>query len=561
MKRGDFDLWTAPPMTRLQRFEQVTAYARAERLPWRRTKSGLLQDLRSLEGRSVPERTRSSPLRESSYVPRRVYRAALTQRFQDELVTASIEKLKREAPDASAFRLLTASQKAVAAALVLTLAVCFAAAPLMTLITINILVTAYFLAAIFFRLYLTMISYGPEERRPPPPAVADEALPVVTILLPVYDEARCLASLAAALDALDYPQDKLDIKLLLEADDDATIAEARRLGLDRRFDCILIPPSQPRTKPKACNHALYLARGDLVVIYDAEDAPEPDQLRKAAAAFAAGDERLACVQARLNYYNADENWLTRLFAIEYALWFDSLLPALERMAIPIPLGGTSNFFRTKILQNIGGWDPFNVTEDADIGFRLARRGYRTEMLASTTYEEAVGDVKSWLRQRSRWMKGHMQTWFVHMRRPAEFFRVAGWRGLLATQIFIAGNFLSALINPLLWTVFLWWTFTRTETISAVFPGPLLALNLFALLFGNGFFIYLGVIAPLKRGWSALSPHALLAPLYWQLASLAAYRALWQLLTRPSYWEKTNHFLSAASQERLAETSQTDKKAA
>ncbi|MEX0644337.1 MAG: glycosyltransferase family 2 protein, partial [Parvularculaceae bacterium] len=368
-------------------------------------------------------------------------------------------------------------------------------------------------------------------------------MPVVTILLPVFDEAQGLPILVKAISAIDYPSDKLDIKLLLEADDSATIKEARRLGLDRLFDCVVIPPSEPRTKPKACNHALYLARGDLVVIYDAEDAPEPDQLKKAAAVFAASDQGLACLQARLNFYNANENWLTRLFALEYSLWFDLLLPALDRLRIPIPLGGTSNFFRTRTLIEIGGWDPYNVTEDADLGLRLARRGYRTEILDSTTFEEANCNVANWIRQRSRWMKGYMQTWLVHMRDPNEFYRVAGWRGALATHLFVAGNFFSALINPISLVVFIAWLLTRAEIISVAFPGPLLALNLFALIAGNAFFIYLGVIAPLKRGWPELAPYAILAPVYWWLTSIAAYKAFWQLLTRPSYWEKTDHVLS------------------
>lgn len=447
-------------------------------------------------------------------------------------------------------RLMTPGQRNVAAAMILAAAFCFAAAPHVTLIAANIFLTGFFLVVIFFRLRLISESFAESEKAAPPP-LADAELPTITILCPLYREADSLEGLAAALSALDYPADRLDIKLIFEEDDAETLTQARRLGLDRVFECLAIPASEPRTKPKACNHALYLARGDLIVIYDAEDAPERDQLRKAAAAFAAGDDSLACVQARLNYYNAFENWLTSLFAVEYALWFDSFLPALERLKIPIPLGGTSNFFRTSTLIEIGGWDPFNVTEDADIGFRLARHGFRTEVLDSTTFEEACANIGAWLRQRSRWMKGHMQTWLVHMRRPNELRGVAGWRGVAANQLFIGGNFLSALINPFLWTVFFWQLLSGADAVAAFFPGPLLALNLFALLAGNCFFIYLGVIAPLRRGLVELAPCALLAPVYWWLSSLAAYMALWQLATRPSYWEKTAHGRSSLSRERAA----------
>lgn len=548
----EFDLWTLPPDIEIQRFEHIAHYARSERIPWKHRSRAPNEELRSVEAIRNADHERRFPLRASSYVPRRLFREILKRRFESELADASAHALRRASPKASAHRLLWGAQKFFLVVALLASAVFFAMAPLTALIIFNAFLTAYFLAAIFFRLYLTLVGLAGSpgkavDYRP----LGDEELPAATVLLPIYDEADGLPILARAIAAIDYPADKLDIKLILEADDEATIAEARRLGLDRDWDCIIVPPSEPRTKPKACNHALYLARGEIIVIYDAEDAPEPNQLRKAAAAFAAADETLACVQARLNYYNADENWLTRLFALEYALWFDNLLPALERLRMPIPLGGTSNFFRTRTLIEIGGWDPFNVTEDADLGLRLARRGFRTEILDSTTFEEANCRTGNWVRQRSRWMKGYMQTWLVHMREPRAFYRVAGWRGFMATQLFVVGNFLSALINPILWTVFALWLATKAEIISAVFPGPLLAFNLFALLAGNAFFIYLAVIAPLKRGWVELSPSAMLTPVYWLLGSLAAYKALWQLATRPSFWEKTDHVLSAAAKQQRA----------
>jgi cellulose synthase/poly-beta-1,6-N-acetylglucosamine synthase-like glycosyltransferase len=546
MAYRDFDLWTPPPDPRLQRFEHITTYAETERMPWRRSTGCPEEELRSQEAHANDER--GFPLRPAAYIPRRAFTQVLQERFANDLADAAANALARNAPEASAFRLLTIRQKAVLAVLVVALASSFALAPLATLVAINAVLTAYFLSAIFFRLYLTWVGFGAKPG-PAAPPLREKDLPVITILLPAHNEASGLALLAQAMDAIDYPRDKLDIKLLLEGDDNETIAEARRLKLERTFDLVLIPPSEPRTKPKACNHGLYLARGDLIVIYDAEDAPEPDQLLKAAAAFAASDERLACVQAKLNFYDADESWLTRLFAIEYALWFDTLLTALEKLDIPIPLGGTSNFFRTRILREIGGWDPYNVTEDADLGLRLARHGYRTEILDSTTFEEANSELHNWVRQRSRWMKGYMQTWLVHMRKPSEFLRVAGWRALLATQLFVAGNFFSALVNPFLWFVFVFWLATRSEDVAAFFPGPLLALNLFALLFGNCFFVYVGVIAPLKRGWVELAPAALLAPIYWWITSIAAYKALWQLLTRPSFWEKTQHVLSRGAKRR------------
>lgn len=542
---------SAPPDLDMQRAENISAYARTGRIPWRRLADGRVAEIRARD--LVAEQPTRFPLRATARVSLRRFEQTLARRFRAFLIDNATTRLARTRPDASAARLFTPSQKATAAVLALAGALSFALEPLATLIAVNIAATAYFVLVIGFRLWLIAAAQGPAPGSMPPrstpPPLADADLPIVTVLLPVHREAKGLAPLSVAIGALDYPTEKLDVKLIVEDSDAATIAEARRLRLNEIYDIVVVPQAAPQTKPKACNYALPLARGALVVIYDAEDAPERDQVRKAAAMFAAGDARLACVQARLNYFNADENWLSRLFALEYALWFDTLLPTLEKLNLPIPLGGTSNFLRTQTLIEIGGWDPYNVTEDADLGLRLAGLGYQTAILDSTTYEEANCRTGNWIRQRSRWMKGYMQTWLVHMRRPRAFAAATGWRGLAAAQLFIGGNVFSALINPFLWAVFLYWLTTRSSAVAEMFPGPLLAINLAALVLGNCFFIYLAAIAPLKRGWLELSPFAILAPAYWALTSVAAYRALWQLFTRPHYWEKTDHMLSPQALER------------
>ena len=278
--------------------------------------------------------------------------------------------------------------------------------------------------------------------------IADADLPVYTIFVPLFREHRVLPSLVRALTRIDYPAAKLDIKLILESVDTKTIAVARSLGLPGCFEVIVVPDAQPRTKPKALNYALQFARGEFAVIYDAEDLPEPDQLRKAVAAFHAGPPNLACLQARLNYFNARENWLTRQFAIEYAALFDGYLPTFEQLGLPIPLGGTSNHFRMPALKWLGAWDAYNVTEDADLGLRLYRRGYVCQMLDSTTLEEAPCQFSAWLCQRTRWLKGYMQTWLVHMRQPIRLWRELGLLGFLGFQVIIGGAFISALIHPL-----------------------------------------------------------------------------------------------------------------
>ncbi len=243
-----------------------------------------------------------------------------------------------------------------------------------------------------------------------PRILTDDRLPVYTVAIALYREAAAVPGLIAALRNLNYPLEKLDIKLVIEPDDFETRRAIDRLQLGPPFEIIIAPDYGPRTKPKALNAALPFARGTFVAVFDAEDRPEPDQLRLALDAFAAGDERLACVQARLTIDNTADSWLTRLFTAEYAGLFDVFLPGLATWRLPLPLGGSSNHFRTSVLRQIGAWDPYNVTEDADLGMRLARFGYRTAVIPSTTYEEAPARFGPWLRQRTRWFKGWMQTW-------------------------------------------------------------------------------------------------------------------------------------------------------
>ncbi len=377
-------------------------------------------------------------------------------------------------------------------------------------------------------------------------ALREEDLPVFTVLVPMFREAAMLPTLAQGLRNLDYPLGKLDIKIVLEAGDTETIEAARELGLEGVFEIIIVPRSQPQTKPKACNFALRFARGEYLVIYDAEDRPEPDQLRKVVATFRRAPANTACLQCRLNYFNAEENWLTRMFTLDYALWFDEVLPGLERLGMPIPLGGTSNHFRTDVLRELHAWDPFNVTEDADLGIRIGQKGYRVGVVDSTTFEEASCRAGQWLRQRSRWMKGYMQTLLVHTRRPLQFVRSAGALGLLGFVFFIGGTVLAGLLNPLFWLFYLIWLAAGAANLDVIFPNSLLYLCLFNLLAGNGAFTYLLMLAPIRRGWLELIPYSFTLFAYWVMISAAAYRALWQLLRDPFHWEKTEHGLSQHS---------------
>lgn len=383
-------------------------------------------------------------------------------------------------------------------------------------------------------------------------ALDERDLPVYTILVPLYRDAAVVPKLARALRALDYPPSKLDIKLVLEGDDAETIEACKRAGMEGNVELIVVPPGLPRTKPKALNYALHFARGQFLTIYDAEDIPQPDQLKKAVLAFRKAPWDVVCLQARLNYFNWRENWLTRLFTLEYSLWFDWYLPGLEALGIPIPLGGTSNHFRIEVVRAVGGWDPFNVTEDADLGMRFTMGGWRVGVLDSTTYEEANSRLGNWIRQRSRWVKGYMQTWLVYMRQPWRTFRKLGWKGWLGFQAFIGGSFLGPLAFPPLAAMYLFWLVTRSQALEPLFPPPVLDVSLLLLVIGNGLLAYFHMLAAWHRGRHLLVFCAVQLPVYYLLMSIAAWKALWQLIFRPHHWEKTEHGLT-----RVDETGQCD----
>jgi cellulose synthase/poly-beta-1,6-N-acetylglucosamine synthase-like glycosyltransferase len=336
------------------------------------------------------------------------------------------------------------------------------------------------------------------------------------------------------------------VKFVLEADDHATRRALAALNLGPPFEIIIAPPVGPRTKPKALNVALPFARGAYTVVYDAEDVPEPDQLRRAIDVFRRTGNRLACLQASLTVDNTADNWLARMFTANYAGQFDVFLPGLAALHLPFPLGGSSNHFRTAALRKVGAWDPYNVTEDADLGIRLCRLGYRSAALISATYEEAPALYAPWLAQRTRWYKGWMQTWLVHMRSPKMLWRELGPAGAIAFQIFFAANVLAALIHPLFMAGLGYTLFALpTPWANAIIDNaaPIFATS---LLSGYASTMVLDLIGLRRRGLIGQAWVLLLTPLHWFLLSLAAWRALFQLLYAPQRWEKTEHGLAKSS---------------
>jgi cellulose synthase/poly-beta-1,6-N-acetylglucosamine synthase-like glycosyltransferase len=259
------------------------------------------------------------------------------------------------------------------------------------------------------------------------------------VLVPVFKEANIVPQLVGNLGKIDYPADKLEVLVLIEEEDHLTRDAYLGSNPPPNFHILTIPKGTPQTKPRACNVGLYFASGEYLVIFDAEDAPDPDQLKKCVVAFRRGGAKTVCVQAALNYFNADENALTRMFTLEYNYWFDYMLAGLDAADLPIPLGGTSNHFRTEALIELGGWDPYNVTEDADLGIRASAMGFRVGVVNSTTMEEANTSIPNFIRQRSRWIKGYMQTSLVHARRPLALIREVGLRRFASFALLIAGT--------------------------------------------------------------------------------------------------------------------------
>lgn len=416
--------------------------------------------------------------------------------------------------------------------------------------------------------------------------------PVYTVLVPLYRETAVADKILKHLAALDYPRDRLDVKLLLEADDPATLAAIEAAGVPDWAEVVIVPHAQPKTKPRACNHGLQRAQGEYLVIFDAEDQPEADQLKQAVLAFrrlerSPRGKRIACLQAQLAYRNHAQNLLTRWFTLEYNVWFRAYLPGLVRLGAPIPLGGTSNHFRTEVLRGLHGWDPFNVTEDCDLGIRLHIAGWRTAILDSVTWEEANSRTWNWIRQRSRWMKGYLITHLVWLRRPLWLcWRLNPW-GMLCFFSTVFGVAGLAVLNLILWAVmavFLWrlgidlsagmgfgeLLITSRDSLQQQFAGPDGLLHqrvsnpmviygegespgwhgvsvvLFAgscfLLAANVLFVLINAVFGRRQGQRGLLLPALLSPLYWVLIAIGAWKGLWQLIVKPHYWEKTLHGL-------------------
>jgi glycosyltransferase XagB len=450
-------------------------------------------------------------------------------------------------PTLSAKGGLTRRQKYAALAVATVIAASSVTAPAATSMAGATLLSLALLAVIWLRLSACIGSFDPPAL-PLRPLEAAE-LPVYSVVIALYREARVVPLLLTALNKIDYPRAKLDFKFVVEEDDKETfaaLADARQLS---SFEVIVAPAGMPRTKPRALNIALPLLRGQFVVVFDAEDAPDPGQIKMAAQCFAAASPRLACLQARLAIDNARHNWLTRLFAIEYAALFDVINVGLGALRLPFPLGGSSNHFRVDVLRKIGGWDAWNVTEDADIGLRLMRFGYYAETLPSTTYEEAPARLKDFLGQRRRWCKGWYQTLVVLCRKPGRLLSELGIGRYGAALLVLLAYALAPLAGPLCGL----WLAADAALGRLSFPTNTLQICLATLwisvfVAGIPAILWPAMEGMKRRGLLALWPSLFLLPPYALLICSAAWMAIYDLLKRPQHWYKTEHGLAQSSRQ-------------
>lgn len=397
----------------------------------------------------------------------------------------------------------------------------------------------WFLACVALRATAALMKATP----PVVTRIPDNELPVYSIVVALYREASSVAPLLASLEALDFPREKLDVIFAVEPNDLQTRAAIARLRPGPHVRVVVAPALGPQTKPKALNAALPFARGSFVVVYDAEDRPEPDQLRTALNAFRIGGDDLACAQASLSIHNTAESRFARLFGAEYAGQFDVVLPGLARLGLPLPLGGSSNHFRTASLRQVGAWDAFNVTEDADLGLRLARFGLRSTTIASTTWEEAPVSYRAWRNQRARWFKGWMQTCLVHVVHPLRLTREAGSRGLMTLWLLLGGSLVAALSLPVLGLMLAYGIFDLVIGEGAWLAAMLQPLHVVSFCAALIASIAIPLYGLARRGRLREATVLLWIVPYWACLSLAAWRALRLLIFAPTHWDKTEHGVS------------------
>ncbi|WP_164660047.1 glycosyltransferase [Tropicibacter sp. Alg240-R139] len=413
---------------------------------------------------------------------------------------------------------------------------------LTTLFLTAVLTLAMFatLKALAFVTHLLDHSHLTAPRPRSQPGTGGFKYPKVSVLVPLYKEREIASALIQRLSRLTYPKALLDVVLVLEEEDDVTRQTVADTDLPAWIRVIEVPAHAGlTTKPRAMNYALDFCRGDIIGVWDAEDAPMADQIEHVVSRFALTSDDVVCLQGILDYYNPRSSWRARCFTIEYSSWFRIILPGIARMGLVVPLGGTTLFFKRDALEKLGGWDAHNVTEDADLGVRLCRAGYQTELIDTVTYEEANFRAWPWVKQRSRWLKGFMVTYLVHMRSPRQLWRDLGARRFLGLQAFFLGTFGQFLLAPVLWSFWLI-LLGFNHPIQSVLPPWVIHLSVGLFVATELLALAIGLTSVSRRERRFLMPWVPIMILYFPLGVVAAYKALYELAVAPFFWDKTQH---------------------
>jgi len=538
LRCGRVSLALAPPDPALAGLLPLPTALRHATLPWRRDDGRLVLATARPEIAADPDRLLPPELRPAQAVlaPRAEIQAALAVRHRAELTR---QMAARPAPRDS-FRTYSPSRRVRLIAVLCGLGALSAvtlASTTVFLVLLSVAIVTLCLA-LLLKTAAAIARLRPALRRPQPlPTVTD--LPTISILVPLFRERHIARRLVRRLRALDYPRGRLEVLLVLEEKDHLTAEVLAGTDLPPWMRVVVVPDGRPRTKPRAMNYALDFCRGEIIGIYDAEDAPEPDQLFAVAARFATAPPDLACLQGALDFYNPRDSWISRCFALEYNAWFRLFLPGMARLGLAVPLGGTTLFVRRGVLEEVGAWDAHNVTEDADLGFRLARYGWRTEVIHTTTWEEATASPLPWIRQRSRWLKGYMVTYIVHMRRPRALWRELGPCRFTGFQAHFIAALSQFMLGPLLWSFWLMALGVGHPMLDRAPEGLLIAFSVLFVTAAlvDGAFTMIATRPPTHRHLWKWVPALLV---YYPMGWIAAYKALFELLVVPFYWDKTSH---------------------
>ena len=405
---------------------------------------------------------------------------------------------------------------------------------LTTVFTFNILAFIFFI----YKVCSIVIGYR-NDQDPEKMVELSEDLPTYCILLPMRNEPLAVSKeLFKSLDKINYPKSKLDIVILIDEDDDF-LDHYSALNLPNHYRLEIAEDCFPKTKPKVCNMGLYSTDAEYIVIYDAEDKPDPNQLLKVLYKFK--NKAVECVQCQLHYMNENPSMISRFFNLEYLLHWRIMSWGIKRMQgkiAVIPLGGTSQHLRTSTLKQLGGWDSYNVTEDCDLGIKLSRMGKSIVLSESTTVEFAVDKVWAWIKQRTRWQMGFIMTYMNHSKDLISLIKDLGIYRFIHFLILTIGSVLNPLIAlPLFLIYFSYYAF-GWFSIAAEYSG-VFALGWITLI-GNILLITIsGIVASFRYDNSRYILVAIISYLYHLLSIVSAYRAVWKYIFDPYTWEKTN----------------------